>query len=273
MMPSRKRIVGALVLALTVATPFAADAHRQWLLPSATVLSGKDPWVTIDAAGSNDLFYFEHRPLRLDNLVLTGPDGRTIAPENMSTGRFRNTFDVRLSQPGTYNFAVLNRGFSASWKVDGQTRRWRGTADELAKEVPADATDLQVTEAYSRVESFATVGKPTLGALKPSGTGLEMEPITHPNDLVANQPAEFRLLLDGKPAAGLDVEIVRGGIRYRDKLGETTVKTDADGKFTFTWPEAGMYWLEASVTDDKTSLKQATRRRAMWSATLEALPG
>jgi hypothetical protein len=33
-----------------------AQAHRAWLLPSATVLSGTDAWVTVDAAISNDLF-------------------------------------------------------------------------------------------------------------------------------------------------------------------------------------------------------------------------
>ena len=45
-----------------------AEAHRQWLLPSATVLSGTDAWVTVDGAVSNDLFHFEHFPLQLDGL-------------------------------------------------------------------------------------------------------------------------------------------------------------------------------------------------------------
>ena len=48
-----------------------AQAHRQWMLPSATSLSGTESWVTVDAAISNDLFYFEHHPLQLDNLVVT----------------------------------------------------------------------------------------------------------------------------------------------------------------------------------------------------------
>ena len=61
------------LLALAALAPLAAHAHHQWLLPSATVLSGNDPWVTVDAAVSNDLFYFEHVPLRLDNLVVGGP--------------------------------------------------------------------------------------------------------------------------------------------------------------------------------------------------------
>ena len=40
-----------LVLALCIGLPLSAQAHRAWLLPSATVLSGEgDLWVTVDAA-------------------------------------------------------------------------------------------------------------------------------------------------------------------------------------------------------------------------------
>jgi uncharacterized GH25 family protein len=57
-----------LVLALCLGLPLSAQAHRSWMLPSATVLSGDDVWVTVDAAVSNDLFYFEHFPLRIANI-------------------------------------------------------------------------------------------------------------------------------------------------------------------------------------------------------------
>ena len=71
----KKRIWGfaatAAALAALVATP--ASAHRQWMMPSSTVLSGDDVWVTVDAAVSNDLFYFEHQPLRLDAMKAWAP--------------------------------------------------------------------------------------------------------------------------------------------------------------------------------------------------------
>ena len=56
------------VLAMSLCAPLGAQAHRVWMLPSATVLSGDDVWVTVDAAVSNDLFYFEHFPLQIANL-------------------------------------------------------------------------------------------------------------------------------------------------------------------------------------------------------------
>lgn len=262
----------AAVLALAALAPLAAHAHRQWLLPSATVLSGNDAWVTVDAAVSNDLFYFEHVPMRLDSLVVTGPDGAAVKAENASTGKYRSTFDLHLTQPGTYRVAVVNQGVFASWKEGGQTKRWRGAAEALAANVPANAQALQVTENAGRVEAFVTAGKPSKQALSTTGRGLELAPITHPNDLVAGDTASFRLLLDGKPASNLKVEIVPGGIRYRDKLNDMSVTTDADGKFSVKWPAPGMYWMEADVRDDKTSVQQAQARRAAYAVTVEVLP-
>ncbi|SOY64992.1 DUF4198 domain-containing protein [Cupriavidus taiwanensis] len=269
---SSRIAVRAAVLALAALAPLAAHAHRQWLLPSATVLSGSDPWVTVDAAVSNDLFYFEHVPMRLDNLQVTAPDGSAVKAENAATGKYRSTFDLHLTQPGTYRVAVVNNGLFASYKVDGQPKRWRGTAETFAGAIPANAQDLQVTQAEGRIESFVTAGKPSDKGLRTVGRGLELAPITHPNDLVAGDTASFRLLLDGKPASNLKVAVVPGGIRYRDQLQEFSATTDADGKFSVKWPAPGMYWMEAEVKDDKTTFKQARSRRAVYAVTLEVLP-
>lgn len=262
----------ALAFALALALPFAASAHKAWLLPSETVLAGEEPWITVDAAVSNDLFYFNHVPLRLDNLAVVAPDGSRIAPQNPATGKYRSVFDLSLSQDGTYRITVTNDYVTASWDEHGQRKRWRGTLDTFAKEVPKDAKGLEVGQSLSRVETFVTKGSPNETALKPSGTGLELVPVTHPNDLFAGEKASFRLQIDGKPAPGVDVEIVRGGTRYRNAQGETKLVTDANGAFEITWPEPGMYWLNASTSDDKVTAPQAKQRRLGYIATLEVLP-
>lgn len=256
-------------LVVAVALPFAAQAHKAWLLPSSTVVT-QNEYVTVDAAVSNDIFYFNHVPLRIDNLVITAPDGSTVTPENLATGKFRSTFDLQLKQAGTYRLSNGNNGLNASYKVGEETKRWRGTAEAFAKEVPADAKDLQVMQGQSRVETFITAGKPS--GLKASGTGLELVPVTHPNDLFAGEKATFKLTIDGKPAVGLTVEIVPEGSRYRAKQDEITVTSGADGAFDVTWPNAGRYWLEVTTTDDKTSIKQAKQRRLSYIATFEVLP-
>lgn len=273
--------VAALAVSLSVALPMAAHAHRAWMLPSATVLSGNEPWVTVDAAVSNDLFYFEHNALRLDGLAVIAPDGSAAAAENKSTGKYRSTFDVKLTQKGTYKLTMVNDGLSASYKVGTENKRWRGSADNFAKEVPADAKDLNVSRNQSRMEVFVSSGKPSDTVLKPTGAGLELVPITHPNDLFAGDTSNFRFLLDGKPAADIEVTVIPGGIRYRDQLGEIKVKTDKDGKFSVKWPTAGMYWMSAnnggpqmgagSNAQKTVGTLDKPIRRVSYTATLEVL--
>ena len=258
-------------MTLAALLPVASHAHKAWLLPSATV-STVDQWITVDAAVSNDLFYFNHVPLRTDALAITAPDGSKTQAHNQATGKYRSTFDVHLQKTGTYRIAVTNIGLFANYEENGQRKRWRGSPEAFAKEVPANAAKLQVSENAGRVETFVTAGKPTTDALMLTNVGLELAPVTHPNDLYAGEEATFAMMLDGKPASNLPVTIVAGGTRYRDTQGEIEVKTDAQGKFSVTWPTPGMYWLEATLEDNKTSIPQAKQRRASYVATFEVLP-
>ncbi|GGC48598.1 ABC transporter permease [Siccirubricoccus deserti] len=260
-----------LLLAVVMLLPLPATAHRAWMLPSATVLSGENPWVTVDAAISNDLFYFEHMPMPLDGLLITAPDGSRAEAENQARGRYRSTFDFQLKQAGTYRVAVAGDTMMASWQQDGQPRRWRGSREAFAREVPATAEGLRVTFGQRRVEFFVTRGAPTDRALQPTNEGLELVPVTHPNDLVAGEPARFRLLLDGKPATGVEVSVIAGGIRYRDNLGETKVKADEAGLIEVRWQGPGMYWLSGSVRDDRSGIPNV-QRNASYVATFEVLP-
>ena len=52
----------AVAIALASALPATALAHKAWLQPSQTVIAGTNPWITVDAAVSNDLFYFNPFP-------------------------------------------------------------------------------------------------------------------------------------------------------------------------------------------------------------------
>ncbi|MGG5872411.1 DUF4198 domain-containing protein [Pseudomonas peli] len=276
-------------LTLAICLPLSAQAHRAWMLPSATVLSGEDPWVTVDAAVSNDLFYFEHfsmhiagvgdvstqptgqRARQAAKLHVFAPDGSEVKPQNGAIGRYRSTFDLHLTQKGTYKLAIANSGLFASWKEGQENKRWMGKAEDFAKQVPANAAELKVAQNSSRMEVFVTSGNPTTSVLKTTGVGLELAPITHPNDLFAGEAAEFSLLLDGKPAAGVEVSVIPGGNRYRDELGEIKTTSDANGKISITWPNAGMYWLEAKLSSKEGVSAPATERRASYSATLEVL--
>jgi uncharacterized GH25 family protein len=267
--PRLALLAGATLLSL------AAHAHRPWLLPSTTLAEGPTPRVSIDAAVSEDLFEFDSLALMLDSLRVTAPDGTAVTPDARVETRRRVSFDIRLAQEGTYRIAGVTDTAMASWKADGQQRRWRGAPSALAAAVPPDAQDLQVSRTLARAETFVsheTAGAPPAVV---TGEGLELLPLTPPTDLSDGDTSRFRLLLDGKPYPDTDVTILRGGNRYRYRMGEIAVKTDAAGEFAVTWPEAGRYWLGASDggrTPGGTGGAPASPRRASYSATFEVLP-
>lgn len=265
-----KRFIPSLLTAALLA-PVAAQAHDLWIEPSSTVLSGEQARIAVDAGSGNDKFYYNHRGLPLDTLVITDPGGERVKAENEFRGQLRSGFEVPLDKDGTYRIALVTEGgLFARWKEGGANKRWFGTAEEFDQKVPKDAQDLVVREQVQRVETFVTKGNPT--ELEFIKQGLALSGQTHPNDLYEGETAQFVLTLDGKPAQGIEVEVARGGSRYRNAVEDFTVKTDDQGRFQVTWPKAGLYWLHADVQDNKTSTPAASARGVAYVATLEVLP-
>lgn len=231
-----KRTVGLASLLLASLTLLAsAHAHRSFLVPSSTVLgaSGKE-WVTVDAARGNDLFYFNHNAMPVEGLVVTAPDGKAVKPNKVERFRYRSVIDVQLPQEGTWAIAVVDKGLRVRWEENGESRRWNGSREQFASSVPPKAQKLSVNDAHSRVETFVTTGKPT--PVRLTGEGLEVNYLSHPNDLVAGEPATLAFHLDGKPVAGLKDTAIRGATRYRNEVEEMVLNTDPEGRVTFKWP-------------------------------------
>lgn len=265
-----KKIAAAVAFVAALALPFTASAHRAWIAPTATVLSGDDAWVGFDAGMSNGVFIPDHAAMNLAGLIITAPDGTSAAAENMNRARYRASFDLHLTQQGTYKVANVISGVGGSYMLNGERQRFRATTADWASEIPAGATDVTVSRSAMRVETFVTLGTPTETVFAATGKDLEMVPVTHPNDLVAGEAATFRLLRDGAPAAGMEVTIARGGTRYRNAPEEMTVTTGADGSFTVTWPTAGMYWMNASVRTEASGNQLAYS--AQYNGVVEVLP-
>jgi hypothetical protein len=269
-------------------------AEKNWILPSATVFSGSEGWVSVDAANSGDLFFADHRPGNLDQIKVWAPDGTPGKIQNGTVLRRRAVFDVQLDKPGTWKIGTQSANVMGSFKINGEERRVGGRGGPppagaaasgpgggtgapprpqavSVADIPADATDVKLTQISGRNEIFVTLGEPTRTIFAPTGKGLEFDPITHPDELVMGETARFRFLIDGKPAANLHVTLVAGGTRYRDSENAIDLTTDKDGIVQIKWPATGMYWLGATLTDDKPTEPRATERRLSYSATLEVL--
>lgn len=273
-----------LLLAGLVLGTSALHAHRVWILPSMTVLSGTDQWVSFEAAVSNNLFFPNHRPVPIEAIEVRGPDGAPVAVQNAVGGQVRSSFELQLKTQGTYAISlkpgIVRRPTSpgdptlfGSYEKDGKTERWRGTPESLVAEGMAKKQGFKLRESGGRhVVTFVTCGKPSDTVLKVSGKGIEIEYLTHPNDLFVGEAARFRLLLDGKPAANAEVTVVRGDDRYRDEAGDVNLRTDKAGIVQIKWPQAGRYWLEANATTAGTLHGVPSEKSFTYIATFEVLP-
>lgn len=270
----KKLTTVAALVALTFAT--AADAHRAWIKPDATVLSKENAWVTFDAVVSNEIFARDHVAFRLDGITAYAPDGSEMALENTHTGRLRSVFDLQLTQQGTYKIALASTALQARWvDENGDRKMWPGRGvtpkpGDFERMVPKQAKDLIVSEVSRRVETYVTNGAPTDTVLAPTNRGFELTPMVHPNDLYAEESAQFKLTYNGEPAVGAEVTVIKDGMRYRDQQGEIIVHSDNNGEFEITWPESGQYFMEISYQDDQ-GKAPATVRRGSYSGVFEVL--
>jgi hypothetical protein len=277
-------LIASAALAAVLASP--ASAHRQWLLPSTTTLAGTSEYVTVDAAVSNDLFYPDHFPMSPDQVTVWTPDGSQGKLENPATGRYRSTFDVKIDKPGTWKIGTQRSAVMGSFKVNGEDWRLGGRGRPMAAtvsggaqarnvatvaDIPANATDVKLTEVQSGNYIYVTSDAPTKTVFAPTGKGLEIDPISHPDELVSNEEGQFRFLIDGKPAAGVKVTVVPGSKKFREAEQAQELTTGADGVLHVKWPVAGMYWINASASDNKPSEKRATERRMSYTATVEVV--
>jgi hypothetical protein len=256
----------------------AAQAHRPWMIPNTGLIeTEREAWATIDAAISEGLFEIDHMPLRLDGLAVVGPDGASAPAPAATVGKHRATVDVLLPKDGTYRFTLGATSVMGSYKLNGETKRFRTTQDKLAQEVPAGAADLRTVVTVQRQDTFVTRNTPSSGALKPVGTGLEMVAVTNPTTLHTGEKATFRFQLDGKPLPNFPFSLIPGGVKYRGTANELRLTTDAKGEASFTLPAPNMYWLNANYPANAprgpaAENGPAESKRYAYSATFEILP-
>ncbi len=94
---------------------------------------------------------------------------------------------------------------------------------------------------------------------KPVGLPVEIQPLSRPYALWAGSTFTGRVLVDGKPAPGVEVEVTLGrGSKQLKAASELhnvgVVITDADGVFTYAVPLQG-WWGFSALTESKSTLK------------------
>ncbi len=233
-MKTPKRLIAGLV-ALTLAAPASAWAHMPYLLPGQFELTARDH-VTIQAGFTEDAFVPDV-VMKSDGWQVRGPDGvQPIA--KVTYLRDLAVFEVDTPKTGAYRISSGVRLGRVGKMYKAANGEWTMVSDGAT--APAGAEQAEV-QSVTLAEVYVSKGAPDDAVLSPTGKGIELRPITHPNKIFAGEPASFELLFDGKPLGGARVEVYRSAGVYDGRKALTPVTTDAAGRFSLTAPDAGTY--------------------------------
>lgn len=238
---------GALILATQ------ASAHNRWILPSHFSLSNdKGEWVMVDVTASNETFNVD-KPMGAERLKIKGPDGKNVFPGSSYRGHRKSVVDIHLKNNGTYQLKMGGEpSYWTSYEVEGESKKkWLRNTNKVkrAKALPKGAHNVKTVESSSTILSYITLNSPS-NNFKPTNQGLEFVPVTHPSDVAQGEAAQFKFLFNGKAQAGVSIEIIREGVRYRNEPEQLSLTTDAKGMIDFTLTQAGRYLLIAKYQQD-----------------------
>lgn len=252
----------------------SASAHPVWMLPSEfNVSSDTAHWVTVDGTASHGVFSFD-KPIGLDNVTVYDPAGNPARIGPYYKGQRRSVFDLALSEVGTYKVELRNPPRYVTTYTIGKRnteRRIMANKQEAAAQVPAKAQG-GTTYAMQNISAFyVTRNTPSDTVLKSSGQGLELQPLTHPSDVVVGEAARFRLTFDGQPLAERKVEVVGHGTQWRDGRQQQDLVSDQDGVVAFTPAQRGPHLLSANIEQVSRS-PLADKVEINYLLTFEVLP-
>lgn len=287
--------------------PQLSHAHSAapYLLPEQ--FDSKNNSVSLQSAITVEKFYSPSRNYQTRFLATT-PDGIEQEIKPIATLERFTLLDLATGQNGTYRVKTADQPSSVTdyALVDGRWLRVRterpattptaatppatttpaasteagATATPrprrfiYADELPANAQKAK-TEVIQLAETYLSKGAPSALA-KPTGTGLELIPITHPNEIFASDGFEFIMQFDGKPVPKLELELYRGAGAYdQDKTKDLGhVYTDEQGRAKLDFKDtAGVYLLFMQYPPASTDAsKQPPARLYNYGLTLQATP-
>ena len=225
------RITGVLILALTLATASQAQAHFGMVIPSkSTVPEKQDAIVSLDVAFAHP---FEGHGMDMESpkaffVVLDGKkqDMKAAIKSQTFMGHKAWKAQYTFNRPGVYQFAVEPQPYF---------------------EPAEDCFIVHYTKAI--VPAFGSED----GWDVPLGLKTEIVPLTRPFGNYAGNVFQGRVLLDGKPVSGAEIEVEHynkaGKYKAPDDYYVTQViKADDNGVFTYAAPWAGWWGFAALNT-------------------------
>ena len=227
------------------------QSHPVWMLPSEFNLSTEEAfWITVDATAAHGVFSFD-KPIGLDNVSIYGPEGDRSRIGPYFKGQRRSVFDLQLEAPGTYKVEMRAQPrYMTTYVIGERNTSRRAFGSKLEVELPEGAREVRTTQVQTITGFYVTHRTPSTKVLETTGEGFELHALTHPSDVAQGEEARFKFTYDGKPAAGMKVELVPHGTAWRDSRQQMDLESDAEGVVRFTPQVTGPHLLTASLRMD-----------------------
>jgi hypothetical protein len=237
-MKSLARLCLPLVCSLVLCAP-SVNAHSPFIVPTSFEPLHQG-WVSLDA-GFAEVFFQSEVAFDKGNFQVLTPAGEWVAPARLEQFTTRSLVEYQAVAEGTYRFStgVRKAAIFRMYEIDGERKHTRDPKEVL----PKGAKILDHYQSVTLAETYVTLKTPTKTALKPYNQGLEIVPVTHPNDIYAGEIFSVSVLLDGKPLRDTEVSLFTGYDLGEQEKATLTAKTNKDGKVEFTTANTGIYLL------------------------------
>lgn len=233
------RILSAGYLAALIALTGPAAAHTGYLKPNLFNTPQRDH-VTVEASFTEEMFTPDI-VMKADDYHVVTPAGAKVKLASVTYLRDLAVFEVDMPETGTYRISTgLRTG--ATRKMALVNGKWEAVREREGAPAGARVADAQ---SITRSDVYVSKGPASDKALTPAGVGLEIVPLAHPNRLDAGAALPVRLLLDGKPVAGVTISLQGPKLPDEEDGKAVTVTTDNDGKASVALPQEGTFLLLA----------------------------
>ncbi len=249
-------------LAVMLAT-LPAIAHDLYIMPHKfAVKTGEDVLLSLHVG---DSFPASEGPVAPQRIVIARlSDGQTIEDFRI-LGRATHAM-ARIKKPGTYVAAVGTaprflemppQKFESYLTEEGlsQVLAWRRSSGEA---------NLPGREVYRKfAKSLIVGGRPDDGWARPAGLPIEIIPEANPEAIPSGGSLPVRVLFEGQPAAGLQLEAAWAAD------GQSQVKvvgrTDSEGRIRVPLTRAGI-WRLHSVTMRRSATPATADWESFWAS-------
>lgn len=227
---------------LFAATCGLAGAHDNWIEPSATAVRPGD-WLSLSLMLGNH--GNKHRDFKIASKVAAGDQNLTIVE---STGHKTDLTAALVDRGSTEEEGFWQAKFAPTRPGAYMAVN---TLDKVMSYGPV--RDIKCAKAFFiATTNLDRPGVRGANFTKPYGAAFEMIPLTDPASLRKGETMKVRVLMNGKPIAGVRVGFVPRGANPQGDMDPNFERaTDADGTASMTLKEANCYLVAAHLHDDQ----------------------